>query len=55
MYDIERALEMITTSDVFGICETFLNETVDDKLLTMNGYRFERKDRRECNSYFHFC
>ena len=35
--------------DVFGICETFLNETVDDKLLTMNGYRFERKDRRECN------
>ena len=35
--------------DVFGICETFLNETVDDKLLTMNGYRFERKDRRKCN------
>ena len=32
-----------------AICETFLNETVDDKLLTMNGYRFERKDRRECN------
>ena len=35
--------------DVFGICEAFLNETVDDKLLTMNGYRFERKDRRKCN------
>lgn len=32
---------------IFGMCETFLNVNIDDKLLCQNGYVFERKDRSE--------
>ena len=31
--------------DVLGVCQTFLNKSVDDKILHIDGYTFERKDR----------
>ena len=31
--------------DIFGVCETFLNETVDNDLVHINGFKIERKDR----------
>ena len=37
--------------DIFGLCETFLDQTVDNDILSMKGYSFERKDRSECNYY----
>ena len=36
--------------DIFGLCETFRNKNVDDEVLSMPGYTFERKDRCETNS-----
>ena len=36
--------------DVLGTCETFLDITVSDDILSMPGYSFERKDRNECNT-----
>ena len=33
-----------------GVCETFLNESVDDKTLHIDGYTFERKDRDACTA-----
>ena len=35
--------------NVFGICETFINRTVDDSILNIEGYKFERKDREDCS------
>ena len=35
---------------MFGICETFLNQTVEDKILKITGYQFERKDRENCTT-----
>ena len=34
--------------DIFGICETFLNKTDDDKIVNINGFTHERKDRDSC-------
>ena len=31
--------------DIFGLCETFLNQNIPDNLLSINGYQFVRKDR----------
>ncbi len=31
--------------DIFGLCETFLTNRVPDRLLHINGYMFERRDR----------
>ena len=31
--------------DSFGVCETFLNKTINDETLHVNGYTHERKDR----------
>ena len=36
--------------DVLGVCETFLNKSVDDKILYIDGYTFERKDRDACTA-----
>ena len=36
--------------DVLGVCETFLNKSVDDKILHIVGYTFERKDRDACTA-----
>ena len=31
--------------NIFGLCETFLNDNVPDRILQINGYGFERRDR----------
>ena len=36
--------------DVFGVNETFLNTTVDDNFLNINGFAFVRKDRNELHN-----
>ena len=35
--------------DVLGLCETFLNKSIDSMLLQIVGHTFERKDRNTCN------
>ena len=35
--------------DIFGVCETFLNKTINDETLHVNGYTHERKDREACS------
>ena len=34
--------------DIFGICETFLSKIDDDKIVNINGFTHERKDRDYC-------
>ena len=43
---------MLRSSNGFflGTCETFLNTTIPDGVLTVAGYTFERKDRSECDN-----
>ena len=36
--DVKLLLNSENNVDVFGICETFLNQTVEDKILNINGY-----------------
>lgn len=47
--DLKFLLDNANCIDVFGICETFLNNTIDDEILNINGYKFERKDRDKCD------
>ena len=50
MDDVKLFLNSENNVNVFGICETFLNETVEDKTLKIAGYQFERKDRENCTT-----
>ena len=34
--------------DIFGVCETFLNKTINDEIINVNGFTHERKDRESC-------
>ena len=34
--------------DIFGVCETFLNKTIHDEIINVNGFTHERKDREAC-------
>ena len=43
--EIKIMLDLENCIDIFGVCETFLNKTVDDSFLHIDGYRFLRKDR----------
>ena len=36
--------------NILGLCETFLNDQVDDKELLIDGFNFERKDRDDGRS-----
>ena len=36
--------------DIFGLCETFLNDTIDNNLVHINGYKIERKDKHKTDS-----
>ena len=47
--DIRIILSPENGIDVFGICETFLNPSIDDISISLNGYKIERKDR--CDSF----
>ena len=37
-----------STIDIFGVCEIFLNSTVDDDIISINGFTHERNDRYAC-------
>ena len=42
---LKLLLEGRQSPDIFGICETFLSESVPNDLLNINGFSFERRDR----------
>ena len=42
-------LDLPNNIDILGVCETFLDQTVDNDILSINGYTLERKDRGQCN------
>ena len=31
----------------FGLCETFLNDSIDNEQIHINGFKFERKDKTQ--------
>ena len=43
--DIKIMLSESKNVDILGLCETFLDSSVDDETLHIPNYRFERKDR----------
>lgn len=50
--DVNLILSTISSTnrvDILGLCETFLNKNIDDSILNIHGYQFERKDRDQCN------
>ena len=47
--EMKQMLNLSNNNDIFGVCETFLDKTVDNDILSINGYTFERKDRSQCN------
>ena len=42
-------LSELNQIDILGVCETFLNKSIDGTLLHIENYTFERKDRDTCN------
>ena len=38
-------LDQSNSIDIFGLCKTFLNESIDNSSIQINGYNIERKDR----------
>lgn len=45
--ELEITMRTENGSDILGICETFLDQTVSDDQLKLNGFDFFRKDRNE--------
>ena len=43
--EISLLLNGPCTLDIMGLCETFLNNQVDNNVLNIDGYDFERRDR----------
>ena len=43
--EISLLLKGPCTLDIMGLCETFLNIQVDNNILNIDGYDFERRDR----------
>ena len=37
-------LDQSNSIDIFGLCKTFLNESIDNSSIQINGYNIERKD-----------
>ena len=38
-------LDQNRSINIFGLCETFLNDSIDNEQIHINGFKFERKDR----------
>ena len=38
-------LDQDCSIDIFGLCETFLNDSIDNEQIHIHGFKFERKDR----------
>lgn len=47
--EIKIMLQQSNNIDIFAACETFLDQTVDNETISINGYMLERKDRGESN------
>ena len=47
--DVKVFLNKENNIDIFGVCETFLNKTIDTTTLNIDGFKIERKDRDDCN------
>ena len=47
MEELRIMLDVSNCVDIFGVCETFLNKSIDDSTIHVDGYNFERKDRQE--------
>ena len=45
--ELQRTLGIENSPDTLGICEAFLDQTVNDNQLSINDYDFIRKDRYE--------
>ena len=43
--EIKLHLNYEHSSDILGLCETFLTDVISDQDLYINKYTFERKDR----------
>ena len=41
--------------DIFGLCETFLTDTVSDASINIPNYVFERKDRKNKKGEGYYC
>ena len=52
IYHMKILLDHSNSVDFFGLCETFLNDSIDNSLVQINGYNFERKYRNKTNSNF---
>ena len=48
--EIKNLLNSTKHIDIFGLCETFLRESVDNDILNTNGYTVERNDRHKNNT-----
>ena len=44
--EIELLLSEKRSVDILGLCETFLNNDIPDELISIDGFNFERKDRK---------
>ena len=47
MDELRIMMDVSNYVDIFGVCETFLNKSIDDSTVHVDGYNFERKDRQE--------
>ena len=47
--NVKLMLNSLNQVDIFGLCETFLNKTIDDNTVNIEGYKIERKDRGDCH------
>lgn len=48
--DMKILLNSSNSIDVLGLCETFLNTSIDDRSIHVDGYKVERKDRYDSSS-----
>ena len=43
--EIQLLLHDNRSVNILGLCETFLNDNIDDSILSIDGFNFERRDR----------
>ena len=48
--DIKILLQPSNKIDILGLCETFLHDDIPDSILGVDGYTFERRDRKTCTT-----
>ena len=48
--EIRLLLNEHRSVNIVGLCETFLNDNVDDNVLSIDGFNFERRDRNNGKS-----